>query len=149
MKRTNLSEAPKRIRNGLVSYILLQHGDTQSNNLAITWVEIQPGHKQQPHSHTPEQAYIIILGRGRMIVGTEFFDVQPGDLIFIPSDVLHSIENTGSEMLVYVSASAPAFDLEALYDSGPLMTDSDIQSNDAVDSERQAIKKHLSNSPSG
>lgn len=127
MKKTNLSEAPKRIRNGLVSYILLQHGDTKSNNLAITWVEIQAGHKQQPHSHTPEQAYIIIRGCGRMQVGTKFSDVNPGDLIFIPSDVTHGIENTGSEMLVYVSASVPAFDLEALYDSGQLMTSSDAK----------------------
>lgn len=139
MKKTNIAEAPKRIRNGLVSHILLQHGDTQSNNIAITWVEIQAGHKQQPHSHTPEQAYIIVGGCGRMQVGTEFSDVNPGDLIFIPSDVMHGIENTGSEMLVYVSASVPAFDLEALYDSGQLRTGSDAQPSVSVDSQGRTI----------
>ena len=133
MKKTSISEAPKRIRNGLVSYILLQHGDTRSNQLAVTWVEIQAGHKQQPHSHTPEQAYIIVAGCGKMQVGDELSDVNPGDLIFIPSNVTHSIENTGSEMLVYVSASVPAFDLEALYDSGQLKTKGDDQSGIAAD----------------
>jgi mannose-6-phosphate isomerase-like protein (cupin superfamily) len=124
MQKTSLSTAPKRIRNGLVSYILLQHRNTHTNNLAITWVEVQPGHKQQLHSHTPEQIYVIISGSGRMQVGTEFSDVYTGDLVFVPSDVIHGIESIGSEKLVYVSASVPAFDLEALYDSGQLENDS-------------------------
>ena len=120
MQKANLSAAPKRIRPGLVSHILLQHGDTPTNNLAVTWVEVEPGHKQQSHSHAPEQAYIIVSGRGRMQVGTESSDVHAGELVFIPSNVAHGIENIGSEKLVYVSASVPAFDLEALYDRGQL-----------------------------
>ncbi|MCB2180911.1 MAG: cupin domain-containing protein [Desulfobulbaceae bacterium] len=127
MKKKNLSEAPTRIRNGLVSHILLQQGDTQSNNLAITWVEIQSGHNQQPHSHAPEQAYVIVSGVGRMQVGDEVSDVHAGDLVFIPSNVIHSMENIGTEKLVYISASVPAFDLEALYDSGQLNADSNAR----------------------
>jgi len=125
MKKVGLAAAQKRIRDGLVSHILLQHGDTQTNNLAIAWVEVEPGHKQQPHSHAPEQAYVIIKGCARIQVGTEFRDAYTGDLVFIPSDVMHGIENIGSEKLVYVSVSVPAFDIEALYDNGQLKMDSD------------------------
>jgi mannose-6-phosphate isomerase-like protein (cupin superfamily) len=120
MQKVSLPSASKRIRPGLVSYILLQHGDTPTNNMAVTWVEIEPGQKQNLHSHAPEQAYIIVSGRGRMQLDADFSEVQAGELVFIPSNVKHGIENTGSEKLIYVSASVPAFDLEALYDSGQL-----------------------------
>lgn len=138
MKKTNLSEASKRVRDGFVSYILLQQGDTPTDNLAITWVEVLSGRKQKPHSHAPDQAYVIVSGSGRMQVGTEFSDVHAGDLVYIPSDVIHGIENISSEKLVYVSASVPAFDLEALYDGGQLGTGSDAQHSSAVDSQGRA-----------
>lgn len=117
---TSLDKSPKRQRAGLISHILLQHGDTLGNNLAITWVEVAPGHGQALHSHVPEQVYVVIAGKGRMRVGDDLADVKAGELVFIPSNVTHGIENTSSESLVYISASVPAFDLEALYDSGQL-----------------------------
>ncbi len=122
MQKSSTATAPKRVRPGLISHILLQSGDTPTNNLAVTWVEVDPDSSQQPHSHAPEQVYVIVRGQGRMKVGSEISDVQPGELIYIPSNTVHAIENTGSEKLVYVSASVPAFDLEALYDSGQLKT---------------------------
>lgn len=120
MLTASLDKSPKRQRAGLASHILLQQGDTPGNNLAITWVEVAPGHGQALHSHAPEQVYVIVAGRGRMRVGEEVAEVRAGELVFIPSNVTHGIENTGSESLVYISASVPAFDLEALYDSGQL-----------------------------
>ncbi len=120
MLKVSLDGARKRQRAGLTSHILLQRGDTPTNNLAITWVVIEPGHKQEPHSHAPEQVYIVISGHGQMQVGEDFTSVKTGDLIYIPSNATHGIENIGSEKLVYLSASVPAFDLEALYDQGQL-----------------------------
>ena len=104
----------------MVSYILLQAGDTSENNLAITWVEVEPGAKQLPHSHAPEQTYVIVHGIGLMRVGTEVEEVGVGDLVYVPSNIEHNIENIGHDMLIYVSSSVPAFDLEALYDNGQL-----------------------------
>jgi len=104
----------------LVSHILLQTGDTPNNNLAVTRVEVAPAARQQAHSHAPEQIYVILEGIGRMNVGSEVTAVHPGELIYIPSNVVHSIENTGDGKLIYLSVSVPAFDLEALYDTGQL-----------------------------
>ncbi len=59
---------------------------------------------------------MIIKGKGRMQVGSEEQDVTEGDLIYIPSNIAHSIKNTSSEMLSYISASTPAFDIKELYD---------------------------------
>ena len=66
MHKRSISSVPKRVRPGLVSHILLQSGDTPTDNLAVTWVEVESGARQQPHSHAPEQTYVIVRGRGRM-----------------------------------------------------------------------------------
>lgn len=115
-----LVEAQKRIRPGLISHILLQAGDTPTDNLSIARVEVESNFQQQSHHHVPEQAYIIISGNGRIKVGSEIADVQAGDLLHIPSNVEHAVESTGTEKLVYISITVPAFDIEALYDTGQL-----------------------------
>lgn len=120
MLKRGKKEAPVRRLRGLTSYILLQQGDVPSDNLAITWVEVEPGSGQQPHRHPPEQMYVITQGHGSMHVGEEQVDVGVGDMVFIPPDTVHSITNTGSETLTYISAATPAFDLKALYDTGEL-----------------------------
>ena len=122
MFRRGKSEAPRRERQGLVSNILLQRGDVPGDRLAITWVDVAPGSRQTPHRHAPEQVYVIIKGKGLMRVGKEEQDVSAGDLVWIPPNVIHGIENRSSDVLSYISAATPAFDLEALYDTGELRT---------------------------
>ncbi len=120
MYKLNKSEVPQRERDGLLSHIMLQQGDVPDTQLSITWVEVASGASQKPHKHPPEQSYIIIKGRGKMNVGEESCNVQKGDIIHIPSDVIHFIENTGDKTLFYISASTPAYDFETLYDEGDL-----------------------------
>ena len=120
MFKKSLSEALRRIRPGLMSHILMQEGDTATNNLSIAWVEVEPGSQQQPHHHAPEQAYIVVSGRGRIKVGDETAEVQEGDLLYIPPNVEHAVENNETGKLVYVSVTVPAFDIGALYDTGQL-----------------------------
>jgi mannose-6-phosphate isomerase-like protein (cupin superfamily) len=120
MFKKSLSESPKRIRPGLVSHILLQSGDTVTDKLSIAWVEVEPGAGQQPHHHAPEQSYVIVGGHGRIKIGSDVAAVQAGDLLYIPSNVEHAVENAGTEKLIYVSVTVPALDIEALYDSGEL-----------------------------
>ncbi len=120
MFRRNRSEAVRRERDGLVSRILLHEGDSPESQLTVTWVDVAPGSGQRPHSHAPEQVYVIVRGRGRMKVGGEERVVVEGDLIHIPPHTLHGIENASDEVLTYVSAATPAVDWEAFYDTGPL-----------------------------
>ena len=120
MYKLNKSEVSQRQREGLLSHILLQQGDVPDTQLSVTWVEVESGASQKPHKHPPEQSYIIIQGQGRMNVGDESCMVQKGDIIYIPSNSLHFIENVGEETLTYISASTPAYDFKALYDKGDL-----------------------------
>ncbi len=121
MFKQSKSGSPSRERDGLISHILLQKGDVSCERLSITWVDVAAGSGQSPHRHFPEQVYVIIKGKGRMQVGGEEQEVTEGDLIYIPSNEVHGIENTSrEEVLSYISVSTPAFDLTAFYDTGAL-----------------------------
>ncbi len=119
----NKERAPRREREGLISQILLQKGDVPGDRLAVTWVDVAPGAGQRPHSHPAEQVYVIVRGRGRIEVGNEKQEVAAGDLIYIPSNAIHSIRNRSDETLSYISAATPAVDMTALYDKGDLQVE--------------------------
>ncbi len=123
MYTRNKEEGPKRERSGLVSHILLQRGDLPEANLAATWVEVAPGSRQRPHDHPSEQVYVIIAGRGKMLVKEEEREVGADDLVYIPFGTVHGIENSSEEVLIYVSAATPALDAEAAYDTGQLRSE--------------------------
>jgi mannose-6-phosphate isomerase-like protein (cupin superfamily) len=71
------------------------------------------------HRHEPEQVYVIVEGTGRMRVGEEEEEVVTGDLIYIPPNLVHAIENRSEDVLSYLSAATPAFDIAAYYDQPP------------------------------
>jgi mannose-6-phosphate isomerase-like protein (cupin superfamily) len=114
------SSAPKRELEGLTSHILLEEGDAPGGELSITWVDVEPGGEQKPHSHGPQQVYVITRGTGRMRVGEEESEVSEGQMVFIPPDTEHGILNTGDGVLTYISAATPAFAVSDLYDAGQL-----------------------------
>jgi mannose-6-phosphate isomerase-like protein (cupin superfamily) len=120
----NKTRAEKRDRKGLISYFLLERGDAGQDELAVTWVYIAPGKKQPLHSHAEQQVYVVIEGHGVVHVDEDSQSVKSGDLIYIPSNAVHGMENTGDTPLSYISAASPAFDLRQVYDRGPLSADS-------------------------
>ena len=110
-----LDTAPVNERGGQVSHLLLGRGDFGSRNLAITWVEGEPGSMQAVHGHPDnEQVYVIVRGRGVMQIGEEMEEVGEGTLVFIPPGAAHAIKNTGDEPLIFISATSPPFDPKEL-----------------------------------
>ena len=110
-----------RKRSGLVSHILLQQrGNLYDVGLTAAWEGVALESRQRPHEHPSEQVYVVTAGSGRMLVEEEERRVGSGDLIYIPSGVVHGIENTSEEVLTYISAATPAQDAVAAYDTGQL-----------------------------
>ena len=68
------------------------------------------------HSHDPEQVYAVVAGEGGTFVGDDCRPVAAGDLVYVPPNTDHGIENTGETVLEYVSAAIPAFPSEAVGD---------------------------------
>jgi mannose-6-phosphate isomerase-like protein (cupin superfamily) len=112
MDLQTLTGSPRNERGGgQVSHLLLARGQFGAQRLCITWVECQPGSQQAPHHHpAQEQVYVIVRGQGQMLLGGEEHGVGEGTMVFIPPGAEHAIRNTGSGVLVYVSATAPPFD---------------------------------------
>jgi mannose-6-phosphate isomerase-like protein (cupin superfamily)/GNAT superfamily N-acetyltransferase len=120
----HIDTAPKRRREKLTSICLLTRGDVADDKLAVTWVDVASGGRQIPHNHPEVQVYVIVAGRGRMLVGEEQKEVSAGELVYVPSGVMHGIENIGEDTLSYISAANPAFDYIEAYDRGQLVGES-------------------------
>jgi mannose-6-phosphate isomerase-like protein (cupin superfamily) len=106
-----LEQSPKNPRGGgQTSHLLLAPAQFGSRNLAITWVHGATGSRQPLHAHPDsEQVYVIVAGRGRMILEDEEQDVGAGTMVLIPPGAQHAIHNPGPEQLVYVTATSPPF----------------------------------------
>jgi mannose-6-phosphate isomerase-like protein (cupin superfamily) len=65
----------------------------------LAHASVAPGKKLFGHMDPMEEIYIIQSGRGRMQVGNEICDVEPGDAVDIPIGLFHELTNTGEEVL--------------------------------------------------
>ena len=113
MNIQTVDRCPQNHRGGQVSHLLLAAGQFGSQNLAVTWVEGEPGSEQAVHAHEGrEQVYVIVQGRGAMRVGDEVEEVGPGTAILVPPGTSHSIRNVGEGKLIYVSSTSPPFAMQ-------------------------------------
>jgi mannose-6-phosphate isomerase-like protein (cupin superfamily) len=77
---------------------------------------LPPGAAVGRHHHVEtEEVYYILKGTGRMTVGPDSREVEPGDAIFIPRGHTHTLENTGSEPMTILLVCGPAYTYEDHY----------------------------------
>lgn len=87
------------------------HHDSQHQSLAEAVVP--PGKRTLLHRHLrTEEIYHVTTGQGRMTLGEEVFDVEPGDSILIPPGTAHCIEAQGTEPLRILCCCSPAYSHE-------------------------------------
>ena len=76
-------------------------------NCQLVWAKLEPGGTYELHSHTHEQASVMISGRMRLTVGDEVREIGPGDMWFAPAHVKHGGEILGDEPVVFIDIYAP------------------------------------------
>ena len=54
-----------------------------------------------PHQHRAEEIIILIKGKAEMQIGDTHHKMEPGDLVFLESQVLHALKNVGDEPCEY------------------------------------------------
>jgi mannose-6-phosphate isomerase-like protein (cupin superfamily) len=101
--------------------------------MTVTWVDVAPGSGQRLHSHAAEQVYVVARGLRKMRVGDEERWVEAGELIFIPPEVVHGIENSSDGVLTYISAATPAIDWAAFYDEDPIRAEDLLEERVSTD----------------
>ncbi|MFD1211161.1 cupin domain-containing protein [Arthrobacter sp. GCM10027362] len=52
---------------------------------------LAPGSKLEPHSHDSDELYYLLEGQAKMRVDDEISTLNPGDLVRIPPNAIHSI----------------------------------------------------------
>ncbi len=58
----------------------------------IALTEVQGGYEVPAHSHPNEQVTWVFSGKWRFHIEGKVTDVGPGEMIFIPADVVHRVE---------------------------------------------------------
>jgi quercetin dioxygenase-like cupin family protein len=95
-------------RNGVTWRTLLSADRTPTDSLTIGIAEIAPGSPDEfhLHRHEPAEAYYIMSGVGAMSIDGDVHEVRAGSAIFVPSDSVHAVANTGDDVLrlLYVFA---------------------------------------------
>ncbi len=71
-------------------------------NYIFRIIEVAPGGHTPRHTHPYEHQNYVISGRGRVLIGGTWYDLEPGRVAFVPPDIEHIYENTGDETLRFI-----------------------------------------------
>lgn len=68
----------------------------------------EPGQEHAPHSHDgQDKLYLVLEGRGIVMVGDHVEALGSGDAAFAPGGVMHSVQNPGPGRLIVMTILAP------------------------------------------
>jgi mannose-6-phosphate isomerase-like protein (cupin superfamily) len=92
-------------------YILESWNQESDKAVSIARARVSPGVTTQLHRlQGVIERYLIIQGKGKVSVGeTLFQNVEPADVIIIPSGVPQQIANTGISDLIFYCICTPRF----------------------------------------
>ncbi|MCE5207163.1 MAG: cupin domain-containing protein [Chloroflexi bacterium] len=69
----------------------------EAPNFAMRCFTIQPGGRMPNHINQVEHEQFVLNGHGKVKIGDEVFEVQKGDIVFIPAGIPHWYTNIGEE----------------------------------------------------
>lgn len=79
-----------------------------SENMSIAYTTITE--RTTPHKHQKmEEVYYVVKGKGKVRIGETITEIKPGDIIPIPKNIFHNIEEVESALELLV-VTYPTFD---------------------------------------
>jgi quercetin dioxygenase-like cupin family protein len=96
VKKTNAVEA-KKVAAGQDTTIQVLISSQEGPNFAMRKFSMKPGGGMPLHTNTVEHEQYVLGGRARIGIGEQIYEVQPGDVVFIPEGIPHFYDNTGDE----------------------------------------------------
>ena len=80
----------------------------KANNFVMGSVKIGPNGLIPKHHHPNEEIYIILRGKGRMVIGKESKVIERESVVYIPPNQEHYLENNTAETLEMIFVYSPA-----------------------------------------
>ena len=71
-------------------------------NFAMRKFVMQAGGGMPRHTNTVEHEQYVLNGRARIGIGDETFEVEKGNVVFIPANVPHWYQNIGEETFEFL-----------------------------------------------
>ncbi len=103
-----------------ISRMLLDDKNSEAKSTHINHGILKKGGKLEYGSHPGyDETYVILKGKCLLKIDGEFMHIQEGDIIFIPADVKHSLDNSDGKadlVLLTVWPGTPPEGVNAVYD---------------------------------
>jgi mannose-6-phosphate isomerase-like protein (cupin superfamily) len=103
-----------------ISRMLLDDKNSPSKKTHINHGILKKGAKLEYASHPGyEETYVILKGRCSLKIDGELMDIQQGDVVYIPADIKHALDNSqGMEdlELLTIWPGTPEKGVNAVYD---------------------------------
>jgi quercetin dioxygenase-like cupin family protein len=96
VKKTSEVEA-KNVAAGQDTTIQVLISSQEGPNFAMRKFSMKPGGGMPLHTNTVEHEQYVLGGRARIGIDEQVYEVQGGDVVFIPEGVPHFYENIGEE----------------------------------------------------
>jgi quercetin dioxygenase-like cupin family protein len=74
----------------------------EGGNFAMRKFTMQPGGGMPRHTNTVEHEQYVLSGHAKIGIEDEVFEVEPGDVVFIPEGVPHWYENAGDRAFEFL-----------------------------------------------
>lgn len=81
-----------------------------SKHVALGFTVYSVGEKGSPHAHTGEETIFILKGKAKISSAKEQQILESGDLVYLPPNETHTLENAGGEDLQFLWVYTPPGD---------------------------------------
>jgi quercetin dioxygenase-like cupin family protein len=85
-----------------------------SKHVALGFTVYSVGEKGAPHAHTGEETIFILKGKAKISSAKEQQILEQGDLVYLPPNETHTLENAGKEDLQFLWVYTPPGDEKSI-----------------------------------
>ena len=91
----------------LIRELLHPKNDPVELAFSLAVARVHVGQRTRRHKLAQTEVYYILAGQGRMHTNSETREVGSGDVILIPPQAVHWIENSGDRELQFIAIVSP------------------------------------------
>ena len=92
----------------LTRVLVSPNNKLKANNFVMGSVVIDIKGSVPKHSHSNEEIYIILKGKGLMMIGKETELVEAKSVVYIPPNEEHTLVNNGNTLMEMIFVYSPA-----------------------------------------